>query len=39
MVELASYSSVDWSDSVVNLDKAEAPKLKSKRAIFVSNLS
>jgi len=28
MVELASYSSVDWTDSVVNHDKTQA--LKSK---------
>jgi len=32
MVELASYSSVDWSDSVVNRDKAEALKSKSREA-------
>jgi len=32
MVELASYSSGDWSDSVVNRDKAEALKSKSQKA-------
>jgi hypothetical protein len=32
MVELASYSSVDWSDSVVNRDKAEALKSNSQKA-------
>jgi hypothetical protein len=30
MVELASHSSVDWSDSVVSRDKAEALKSKSQ---------
>jgi hypothetical protein len=32
MVELASYSSVDWSDSVFNHDKAEALKSNSPKA-------
>ena len=29
MVELDSYSSVDWSDSAINLDKAKTLKSKS----------
>ena len=32
MVDLDSYSSVDWSDSVVNHDKAEALKSNSPKA-------
>jgi len=32
MVELASYSSVDWSDSVFNHDKAQALKSNSLKA-------
>jgi len=32
MVELDSYSSIDWSDSVVNRAKAEALKSKSPKA-------
>jgi hypothetical protein len=35
MVELASYSSVDWSDSAVSLVKAKALKSKSPKAILV----
>ena len=38
MVELASYSSVDWSDSVVNHDKAEALKSKSQKAIWLPDV-
>jgi hypothetical protein len=34
MVELASYSSGDWFDSVVNRAKAESLKSKSPRAIL-----
>jgi len=36
MVELASYSSGDWSDSAVNLAKAEALKSKSPKATLFS---
>lgn len=32
MVELDSYSSVDWSDSAVSRDEAEALKSKSPKA-------
>jgi hypothetical protein len=35
MVELDSYSSIDWSDSVLNLDKAKALKSKSPKAILL----
>lgn len=35
MVELASYSSVDWADSAVSLVKAKALKSKSPKAILV----
>jgi len=35
MVELASHSSVDWSDSAVSLVKAKALKSKSPKAILV----
>jgi hypothetical protein len=38
MVELASYSSVGWSVSVVNHDKAEALKSKSPKAILVPDI-
>ena len=34
MVELASYSSGDWSDSVVNHNEAGALKSKSPKAIL-----
>jgi hypothetical protein len=36
MVELDSYSSVDWSDSAISLDKAEALKSKSPEAKMLS---
>ena len=36
MVELGSYSSIDWSDSAVNLVEAEAPKSKSPKAKMLS---
>jgi hypothetical protein len=32
MVELGYYSSVDWCDSAVSLDEAEALKSKSPKA-------
>jgi len=32
MVELDSYSSVDWPDSTVSLDKTEALKSKSPKS-------
>lgn len=32
MVELGSYSTVDWSDSAVSRDEADALKSKSPRA-------
>ena len=31
MVELDSYSSVDWSDSAISLDKAETLKSRSSK--------
>jgi hypothetical protein len=39
MVELDSYSSVDWSDSGVNCDKAEALRSNSPEAKTFSRLS
>lgn len=39
MVELDSYSSADWSDSVVNSDKAEALKSNSPKAKTSSRLA
>jgi len=36
MVELGSYSSIDWSDSAVSLVEAEALKLKSPKAKMLS---
>jgi len=35
MVELDSYSSVDWPDSAVSCDKTEALKSKSPKAKLV----
>jgi len=39
MVELDSYSSVNWSDSGVNRDKAETLKSKSPEAKTSSRLA
>lgn len=39
MVELDSYSSVDWSDSGVSHDAAEALKSKSPKAKTFSQLA
>ena len=36
MVELDSYSSVDWSDSGVNRDKAETLKSNSLKASLLT---
>jgi hypothetical protein len=36
MVELGSYSSIDWSDSAVSLVEAEALKSKSPEAEMLS---
>jgi DUF971 family protein len=36
MVELGSYSSVDWSDSAVSRVEAEALKSKSPKAKMLS---
>jgi hypothetical protein len=39
MVELDSYSSVDWSDSGVSHDEAEALKSNSPKAKTLSRLA
>ncbi len=39
MVELDSYSSIDWSDSAVNPVEAEALKSKSPKAKILSRES
>jgi len=36
MVELASYSNIDWSDSAVSFVEAEALKSKSPEAKMLS---
>jgi len=38
MVELDSYSSVDWFDSGVNRDKAEALKSNSPKARLLPDI-
>jgi len=38
MVELDSYSSIDWSVSVVNHDKAEALKSNSPKARLLPDI-